>query len=168
MSESALYLKATEDFQDNPGQFGAYESTGHCVVLAGPGSGKTKTLTVKLARILAEDVHESRGVACITYNNERARELETRLADLGVQPGPRIFVGTVHSFSLTQIVLPYEKPAGLNLPDNFKVPSVRQQDVALQRAYDSEETHWHHSIFNEKLVQGHLVSNTGFALLHSQ
>ena len=135
MSKSTLYLKAAEDFRDNPGQLGAYESTGHCVVLAGPGSGKTKTLTVKLARMLAEDVHEPRGVACITYNNECARELETRLADLGIQPGSRIFVGTVHSFSLTQIVLPYEKPAGLNLPDNFKVASVRQQKAAMERAY---------------------------------
>lgn len=136
MSESALYLKAAEDFRDNPGQLGAYESTGHCVVLAGPGSGKTKTLTVKLARMLAEDVHEPRGVACITYNNECARELETRLAALGVQPGSRVFVGTVHSFSLTQIVLPYAKPAGLNLPDDFKVASVRQQQAAMERAYD--------------------------------
>ena len=135
MSKSALYLKAAEDFCDNPGQLDAYESTGHCVVLAGPGSGKTKTLTVKLARILAEDVHEPRGVACITYNNECARELETRLADLGIQPGSRVFIGTVHSFSLTQIVIPYEKPAGLNLPDNFKVASLRQQKAAMERAY---------------------------------
>ncbi|SEN59531.1 ATP-dependent helicase [Nitrosomonas marina] len=135
MSKSALYLKAAEDFRDNPGQLGAYESTGHCVVLAGPGSGKTKTLTVKLARMLAEDVHEPRGVACITYNNECARELETRLADLGIQPGSRVFIGTVHSFSLTQIVIPYEKPAGLNLPDNFKVASVRQQRAAMELAY---------------------------------
>ena len=57
----------------------AGNSTGHCVVLAGPGSGKTKTLTVKMARILAEDVQEPRGVACITYNNECARELAVRL-----------------------------------------------------------------------------------------
>lgn len=136
MSKSALYLKAAEDFCDNPGQLGAYESTGHCVVLAGPGSGKTKTLTVKLARMLAEDVDGPRGVACITYNNECARELETRLAALGIQSGPRVFIGTVHSFSLTQIVIPYEKPAGLNLPDNFKVASIRQQQAAMEHAYN--------------------------------
>ena len=136
MSEATLYLKAAEDFRENPGQLDAYESTGHCVVLAGPGSGKTKTLTLKLARMLAEDVREPRGVACITYNNECARELETRLASLGVQPSSRVFVGTVHSFSLTQIVLPYAKPAGLNLPDDFKVASVRQHQAAMERAYD--------------------------------
>ena len=135
MSESALYLKAAEDFRDNPGQLAAYESTGHCVVLAGPGSGKTKTLTVKLARILAEDVDPPRGVACITYNNECARELESRLSALGIQPRGRVFIGTVHSFSLTQIVLPYSKPAGLGLPENFKVASIAQQNAALYAAY---------------------------------
>ena len=79
VSDPALYLRAAEDLRPNPGQWAAYESTGHCVVLAGPGSGKTKTLTAKMARILAEDVEEPRGIACITYNNECARELESRL-----------------------------------------------------------------------------------------
>jgi len=29
--------------------------------------------------MLAEDIRQPRGIACITYNNERARELERRL-----------------------------------------------------------------------------------------
>ena len=113
MSDHLLYLRAAEDLRGNPGQWEAYNSQGHCVVLAGPGSGKTKTLTIKLARIFSENVAEPRGVACITYNNECARELETRLDALGVEPGGRVFVGTVHSFSLTQIVMPYAISAGL-------------------------------------------------------
>ena len=136
MSNSTEYLKAAQDFRNNPGQLAAYESTDHCVVLAGPGSGKTKTLTVKMARMLAEDVHEPRGIACITYNNECVRELETRLADLGIRPSSRVFIGTVHSFSLTQIVIPYEKSARMNLPINFKVASTRQQTEAMRRAFD--------------------------------
>ncbi len=135
MSESKLYLKAAEDLRRNTGQWAAYESQGHCVVMAGPGSGKTKTLVVKLARFLAEDVEEPRGVACITYNNECARELETRLASLGIEPSKRVFIGTVHSFSLTQIILPYAKTAGLGLPDDFKVASRQERALALERAF---------------------------------
>jgi DNA helicase-2/ATP-dependent DNA helicase PcrA len=104
-------------------------------LLAGPGSGKTKTLMIKLARILAEDVQEPRGAACITYNNECARELDTRLEALGVEPGRRVFIGTVHSFSLTQIVLPYAKSAKLGLPDGFRVAAPRQQRAALETAH---------------------------------
>jgi superfamily I DNA/RNA helicase len=106
------------------------------VVLAGPGSGKTKTLTVKLARLLSEDIQEPRGAACITYNNECARELEARLAALGIEPGGRLFVGTVHSFSLTQIILPYAKVARLGLPDDFCVATRAERALALERAFE--------------------------------
>ena len=135
MSERALYLKAAEDLRENEGQWVAYESTGHCVILAGPESGKTKTLTIKLARVLAEDVEPPRGVACITYNNETARELESRLDLLGVEPGRRVFIGTVHSFSLTQIILPYAKTARLGLPENFQVATTQEQRAALEDAH---------------------------------
>jgi len=137
VSEPALYLQAAESLRRNPGQRAAYNSTGHCVVLAGPGSGKTKTLTIKMARILAEDVQEPRGVSCITYNNECARELAIRLDALGVQRRNRVFIGTVHSFALTQIVLPYARTAQIGLPDNFRVATTAQQRAALQVAYET-------------------------------
>ena len=94
------YLKACEEFQNNPGQLQAYDSKGNCVLLAGPGSGKTKTLTIKLARMLSEDVHPPRGVACITYNLECAAELRRRLDGLGVQENEYTYIGTIHSFCL--------------------------------------------------------------------
>lgn len=136
VSSRALYLRAAEDLRPNQGQWQAYESRGHCVVLAGPGSGKTKTLTIKLARLLSEEIESPRGIACITYNNECARELELRLAGLGVEPSKRVFVGTVHSFSLTQILLPYGPSLGLGLPDEFTVATQNQQKSAMENAYN--------------------------------
>lgn len=135
MSEHSIYIKKADELKNNAEQWAAYESIGHCVVLAGPGSGKTKTLTLKLARLLAEDIESPRGIACITYNTECARELETRLLALGVEAGKRVFIGTVHSFSLTQIIMPYAKVAGLGLPDNFSVATKAQRQSALENAY---------------------------------
>src|SRR5262245_6159953 len=103
------YMLAAEALRKNEGQWKAYESEGNCVILAGPGSGKTKTLTVKLARMLAEDVRPPRGIACITYNNQCARELRRRLAALGVEDGRRAAIGTLHSFCLQHVVLPYAR-----------------------------------------------------------
>lgn len=137
MSESALYLRAAEDLRKNPEQWGAYNCQGHCAVLAGPGSGKTKVLTIKLARMLVEDVGEPRGIACITYNNECARELEQRLAALGVTNRNRVFIGTVHSFALTQILLPYARTARIGLPEAFRVATQSQQRFAFDRAVRS-------------------------------
>ena len=154
MSDRALYLAAAEELRENPGQWAAYNSEGHCLVLAGPGSGKTKTLTIKLARLLAEDVQVPRGVACITYNNECARELENRLDTLGVEPGGRVFIGTVHSFSMTKIVLPYAKSARLDLPDEFCVATRLERVRALNRAFrrtiggSDNPQHWDFSMGN--------------------
>jgi len=134
VSDKTSYLLAAQSLRANAGQWAAYESLGHCVVLAGPGSGKTKTLTIKMARLLAENVAEPRGIACITFNNECARELESRLSDLGVEPNRRIFIGTVHSFSLTQIILPYARVARLGLPDDFHVATKNERGQALRAA----------------------------------
>ena len=103
MSDRKLFMQALAEMGDNLEQLEAVQERGHCVVLAGPGSGKTKTLTTAMARCILDDVKEPRGVACITYNNECALELEARLSRLGVEPSDRVFVGTVHSFALTQV-----------------------------------------------------------------
>src|ERR1700729_3056606 len=105
---------AAEDLRENEEQWHAYDSQGHCVVLAGPGSGKTKTLTTKLARMLAEDVAPPRGIACITFNSECAGELKRRLERLGVRESQYVFIGTIHAFCLKHVVLPYARLAGLD------------------------------------------------------
>ena len=122
------YLKATDELRDNPGQWQAYESIGNCVVLAGPGSGKTKLLTIKMARIIHENIRAPQGIACITYSTECARELKNRLDALGVEERRNIFVGTIHGFCLNHIIRPYAKLAGYPLQDPIKVV-----DTALRK-----------------------------------
>jgi DNA helicase-2/ATP-dependent DNA helicase PcrA len=128
------YLRAAEELRANPGQWAAYESSGHCVVLAGPGSGKTKTLTIKLARMLAEDVRPPRGIACITYSNECARELRRRLRALGIVESDYLFIGTIHAFSLKHIVSPFASTAGLEIPQPLKVATQEEQRQAFDHA----------------------------------
>ena len=130
------YLKAAEDLFDNPGQLKAYESRGNCMVLAGPGSGKTKVLTTKMVRMLSEDISPPRGIACITYNSECARELKRRLERLGVVESKNVFIGTIHSFCLKNVLLPYGKISGYLPPDTIEVATSDIQDSALARALE--------------------------------
>ncbi|HRY02080.1 MAG TPA: ATP-dependent helicase [Beijerinckiaceae bacterium] len=135
-SVSVAYLIQAADLARNPGQQAAYDSRGHCVVLAGPGSGKTKTLVLKLARIVAEDVHAPRGAACITYSQECARELTRRLERLGLRETPNLFIGTVHGFCLRHLLMPYGRLADLPVPFPLAIATQRQSDQAMKRVGD--------------------------------
>ncbi len=129
------YLTAADELRHNPEQWSAHESKGHCVVLAGPGSGKTKTLTIKMARMLSEDVQPPRGIACITFNSECAGELRRRLEKLGISEGRSVFVGTLHSFCLKNVVIPYARLAGIDIPDTVAVALPSEQEKIYEEAF---------------------------------
>lgn len=150
VSSSQQLRRAIEELSTNREQLAAVNETGHCVVLAGPGSGKTKTLTTAMARALAADVIDPRGVACITYNNECAIELETRLAKLGVEAGDRAFIGTVHGFALSQVIAPYARCVPVGLPPEFRLATRFETRMAVEVAYatairgaDDPHRRWH-------------------------
>ena len=146
---STAYRDQAGSLDRNPQQRAAFDSTGNCVVLAGPGSGKTKILTLKLARMLAEDIQPPQGIACITYSQECARELGRRLEVLGLREGQSLFIGTVHGFCLRHLLLPYAELAGCALPFplTMAAPSHAKaiekragEDLfGLQHAYDATE-----------------------------
>jgi superfamily I DNA/RNA helicase len=70
------------------------------VVLAGPGSGKTFTITEKILRLFKDNVvQDPFGVLAITFTNAAANEMRFRLQSRGFRSWDRIFVGTYHSFS---------------------------------------------------------------------
>lgn len=137
MSNHLALTRALADLERNREQYDAARERGHCVVLAGPGSGKTKTLTTAMARTLIEDIVDPRGVVCITYNNECAIELETRLAKLGIISSDRSFIGTVHSFALSQVIAPYSRCIAGLLPDDFRVATRNECRAAVEAAYNA-------------------------------
>ncbi|MER8992756.1 ATP-dependent helicase [Mesorhizobium sp. M0678] len=134
MTDTRLLEEAIAALGDNQEQLGAVNAKGHCVVLAGPGSGKTKTLTTAMVRTLIEDVLEPRGIACITYNNECVLELQERLAKLGIEENRYVFIGTVHSFAFTQILLPYARCAMPELTDARPATDAERRG-AVERAF---------------------------------
>ena len=71
---------------------------GPLLVIAGPGSGKTRVLTERV-RALLTNVEGHFRILVLTFTNKAAEEMKERLLDLGDER-QRAFVGTLHGFCL--------------------------------------------------------------------
>lgn len=70
-------------------------------ILAGPGSGKTRVLTHRIARRVEDGSADPRRVLALTFTRRAANELRSRLERIGVRDLGA--VGTFHSVALAQI-----------------------------------------------------------------
>src|SRR3954470_16052428 len=60
----------------------ARHGPGPLLIIAGPGTGKTRTLTHRIAHLLASDQATPHEVLAVTFSVRAAGELRLRLADL--------------------------------------------------------------------------------------
>lgn len=131
----------------------AFLSNKSTVVLAGPGSGKTTVLTLKMKRLLDNYIASSRGLACMTFSNEAAKEFTERLSKVGIKKNSNIFLGTVHSFSLKEVILPFgelynkeisfpieliSKKEKAQLISDIKVELEQELDINLQNVKNND------------------------------
>lgn len=90
----------------NSEQETAIRHPGSVFLVACPGSGKTRTLTYKIAYELSRLESKKKFVIAITYTHRAADEIHERIEGLGVDTS-QLWIGTIHSFCLEWILKPY-------------------------------------------------------------
>jgi superfamily I DNA/RNA helicase len=110
-------------------------------LIACPGSGKTRTLTYKIAHELSRRT-DKRIVVAITYTHRAADEIQERIEGMGVDTSG-LWIGTIHSFCLEWIIKPY----GIYLPElarGYRILDKHDRELMLERlcASYSGVTHW--------------------------
>ena len=109
---------------------------GPLLVVAGPGSGKTRVLTERVRRLLQWEGSHFR-VLALTFTNKAANEMSERLEDLG-DLRSRAFIGTIHGFCL-DLLSDRGKPLGFTGPPQiFEHYSDRRQVLAEAAKSDPE------------------------------
>ncbi len=100
-------------------QKAAQHSEGHAVVLAGPGSGKTRTIVCRVAQLYERGLSPDQ-VLCITFSRAAAEEMRNRIQELTHIPAKRLNnVCTFHSLAL-KIVKEASQNIQICLPGDVK------------------------------------------------
>lgn len=76
---------------------------GPLLILAGPGSGKTRVITYKIAYLLEQEKAKPWEVLAITFTNKAAKEMKERLHNLIEEDIKGMQISTFHSFGLRVI-----------------------------------------------------------------
>ena len=110
----------------DPDQRAAATAAGPLLIIAGPGTGKTRTLTHRIAHQVAELGRPARQFLAITFTRRAAQEMRDRLAGLGAGLDDELTVTTFHGLGLRIL---REHATAAALPDSFGVAD----EAALMR-----------------------------------
>lgn len=99
------------------------------LVLAGPGSGKTRVLVHRIAYLVRVRRENPRGILALAYNRHAAVEIRRRLSELIGQDAKGITVMTCHAFAMRLVGASFAGRADKVDGDVFK--EIMAQAVAL-------------------------------------
>lgn len=116
----------------NPSQYEAVTSiSGPVLVVAGAGSGKTKTLIHRMMHITSESI-EPRHILALTFTNKAAREMYERFHQMRTRTsGGNPFIGTFHSLGVRLL---QEEHETIGRPKHFTIFDRDQTKSALREA----------------------------------
>jgi DNA helicase-2/ATP-dependent DNA helicase PcrA len=112
---------------------------GPLLILAGPGSGKTRVVTHRVAYLLRQGI-EPRQIVALTFTNKAADEMKARLARLVALP--TVWMGTFHRFC-ARLLRQYAAHVGL--AENFSIYDVADSRQMLVEALADERIELTHA-----------------------
>ncbi|MDD5449238.1 MAG: ATP-dependent helicase [Candidatus Omnitrophica bacterium] len=104
------------------------EAEGPCLVLAGPGSGKTRTLIYRLAYLLEKGI-PAQNILLMTFTNKAAHEMQNRLEVILKAKPTGLWCGTFHHIGNRSIRM-YSKHLALN--ENFGILDEEDQKALIR------------------------------------
>jgi DNA helicase II / ATP-dependent DNA helicase PcrA len=106
---------------------------GPLLIVAGPGTGKTRTLTHRIAYLCAELGVQPEQCLAITFTRRAAEELRSRLRALLGPTAEGVTVATFHALGLTIL---RENAAAAGLPETFRIAEEAEREAARAEAGD--------------------------------
>jgi DNA helicase-2/ATP-dependent DNA helicase PcrA len=123
------------DGLNEPQQLAVTTTAGPVLILAGPGSGKTRVITHRIAYLVQHEHVSPWRILAVTFTNKAAKELRERLEILvGINESKEMTLGTFHSICarVLRIEADYLAPLGLN--KSFVIFDTDDQTTLVKQA----------------------------------
>jgi len=134
----------------NPAQQQAAEAgEGPQLILAGAGSGKTRTIVHRIAHLIADCHIAPHRILAVTFTNKAAAELKARLNSLIGDDGGGVTSGTFHAISLAFL---RRHADALGYPTSFQVIDADDQKSLIKRLLKAR------NISSDTLHPGYLLA----------
>jgi len=134
----------------NPAQQQAVQAAdGPQLILAGAGSGKTRTIVYRIGHLISRRGYAPHRILAVTFTNKAAAELKARLTGLIGDDGGGVVSGTFHAISLRFLRRHAER---LDYPRSFQVIDADDQKTLVRRILKGR------NIDSDKLHPGYLMS----------
>jgi len=104
-------------------------------VVAGAGTGKTRVITERIARLLEENPHLSgENILGLTYSKKAAEEMKHRVVETAGERGQDVWLGTFHAFCLNVVLKPAEPELGvIEKIDHWILLRRNMRELRLER-----------------------------------
>ena len=121
----------------NPAQRQAVETIdGPLLIVAGPGSGKTRVITHRIAYLVRVCEVSPYRIAAVTFTNKAARAMKDRLQRLVGTRSDSLTVGTFHAFCA---LLLRRDGSYVGLPSNYTIYDAEDQLALIKQAMELAE-----------------------------
>lgn len=135
--EDAADLQAAKLLEGlNPEQRRAVETTdGPLLIQAGAGSGKTKTLTHRIAYIIAQRKATAFNILAVTFTNKAAKEMRARVAALlNADADNRSFMPYMGTFHSICVKILRQDGEYIGIPRSFVIFDESDRQTAVKQA----------------------------------
>ncbi len=120
---------------NQPQQEAVTTTQGPLLILAGPGSGKTRVITHRIAYLVEHERVWPRHILAVTFTNKAAREMRERLEKLvGVNEARDMMIGTFHAICARVLRMEADHLAPQGLNKSFTIFDTEDQTTLLKQS----------------------------------